>query len=101
MTLLASPTGADQRIDAAPAAALQSAALAAAHAERIAQSDAAKPLLRRVRLPAALERLELAAREEIKALINPRRDCSEDALLFATVAWDLGLDGDAVSASAR
>lgn len=99
MTLLASSTDTDQRIDAAPAAALQSAALAAAHAERIAQSDAAKP--RRVRLPAALERLELAAREEAKALINPRRDCSEDALLFATVAWDLGLDGDAVSASAR
>ncbi|APP74142.1 hypothetical protein [Xanthomonas vesicatoria] len=95
MTLLAST------IDADPTAALEAAALATAHAARIAQSEAAKPVLRRVRLPAALHRLELAARAEVKALINPRRDCSEDALLFATVAWDLGLDGDAVSASGR
>ncbi|WOB24453.1 MULTISPECIES: hypothetical protein [Xanthomonas] len=95
MTLLA-PT-----LDTDPNAALQAAALATAHAERIAQSEAAKPVLRRVRLPAALERLELAARAEIKALINPRRDCSENDLLFATVAWDLGLDGAAVGASAR
>ncbi|MCC8538263.1 hypothetical protein ACDH70_01550 [Xanthomonas axonopodis pv. poinsettiicola] len=95
MTLLA-PT-----IDTVPTDALQSAALAAAHAERIALSDAARPVLRRVRLPAALERLELAARAEVKAMINPRRDCSEDELLFATVAWDLGLDGDAVGASGR
>ncbi|MCC4604969.1 hypothetical protein HG421_08300 [Xanthomonas campestris pv. badrii] len=95
MTLLA-PT-----IDNAPTAALQAAALAAAQAERIAQSNAAKPALRRVRMPAALERLELAALAEVKALINPRRGCSEDELLFATVAWDLGLDGAAVSASGR
>lgn len=95
MTLLA-PT-----IDAPPGDALQSAAVAAAHAQRIAQSDAAKPVARRVRLPAALERLELAARAEVKALVNPRRDCSEDELLFATVAWDLGLDGATVSASGR
>ncbi|PPU76112.1 MULTISPECIES: hypothetical protein [Xanthomonas] len=95
MTLLA-PT-----IDADPSDALQSAALAATYAERIAQGDAAKPVVRRVRLPAALERLELAARAEVKALVNPRRDCSEDELLFATVAWDLGLDGAAVGASGR
>ncbi|PPV07473.1 hypothetical protein XBLMG947_1743 [Xanthomonas bromi] len=87
-------------IDASTAA-LQAAALAGAHAERIAQSDAAKPTLRSVRLPAALERLELAAQAEIKALINPRRDCSENDMLFATVAWDLGLDGAAVGASRR
>lgn len=48
-----------------------------------------------------LERLELAARAEVKGLLNPRSDCSVDELLFATVAWDLGLDGDAVSASGR
>ncbi|UXA49083.1 hypothetical protein M0D46_19285 [Xanthomonas prunicola] len=92
MTLLA-PT-----IDA-PTAALQAAALATAHAERIAQSDAAKPALRRVRMPAALERLESSARAELQALINPRRTCSEEDLLFATVAWDLGLDGAAVGVS--
>ncbi|MBB3805079.1 hypothetical protein FHT03_001806 [Xanthomonas arboricola] len=95
MSLLAPP------LDDAPTAALQAAALAAAHAERIAQSAAAKPGLRRVRMPAALERLELAALAEVKALINPRRDCSEEELLFATVAWDLGLDGAAVGASGR
>ncbi|MCC8469740.1 hypothetical protein [Xanthomonas phaseoli] len=82
-------------------AALQAAALAAAHAERIAQSDAARPALRRVRMPAALERLENSARAELLALINPRRLCSEEELLFATVAWDLGLDGAAVNGSAR
>ncbi|AJQ87632.1 hypothetical protein ACQR5V_19560 [Xanthomonas oryzae pv. oryzicola] len=95
MTLLA-PT-----IDTVPTDALQSAAVAAAHAERIAQSEAARPVLRRVRLPPALERLELAARAEVKALLDPRSDCSADELLFATVAWDLGLDGDTVSASGR
>ncbi|MBV6809392.1 MULTISPECIES: hypothetical protein [Xanthomonas] len=94
MTLVA-PT-----IDA-PTAALQAAALAAAQAERIAQSDAARPALRRVRMPAALERLEHSARAELLALTNPRRACSEEELLFATVAWDLGLDGAAVSGSAR
>ncbi len=60
MTLLA-PT-----IDTVPTDALQSAAVAAAHAERIGQSEAARPVLRRVRLPPVLERLELAARAEVK-----------------------------------
>ncbi|WP_057675831.1 hypothetical protein [Xanthomonas citri] len=60
-----------------------------------------RPALRRVRIPAALERLESSARAELLALINPRRACSEEELLFATVAWDLGLDGAAVSGSAR
>ncbi|NIJ84723.1 hypothetical protein [Xanthomonas arboricola] len=94
MTLLAPPTD-------APTAVLESAALAAAHAQRIAQSDAARPALRSVRMPAALERLERAARAEVQALQNPRRSCSEEELLFATVAWDLGLDGAAVDVSGR
>ncbi|OQP75702.1 hypothetical protein IA54_010255 [Xanthomonas phaseoli pv. syngonii LMG 9055] len=85
----------------APTAALQAAALAAAHAEHIAQNDAARPALRRVRMPAALERLENSACAELLTLINPRRVCSEEELLFATVAWDLGLDGATVSGSAR
>ncbi|CAE6765266.1 hypothetical protein [Xanthomonas arboricola] len=94
MTLLAPPTD-------APTAVLESAALAAAHAQRIAQSDAARPALRSVRMPAALERLERAARAEVQAMLNPRRSCSEEELLFATVAWDLGLDGAAVDVSGR
>ncbi|KAB7771847.1 hypothetical protein [Xanthomonas maliensis] len=94
MTLLSPPLD-------PPTAALEAAALAAAQAERIAQSAAARPTLQRVRLPAALERLEQAARAEIQALLHPRRDCSEEALLFAAVAWDLGLDGAAVDASKR
>ncbi|PPT42199.1 hypothetical protein XarbCFBP8132_08780 [Xanthomonas arboricola] len=94
MTLLAPPTD-------APTAVLESAALAAAHAQRIAQSDAARPALRSVRMPAALERLERAARAEVHAMQNPRRSCSEEELLFATVAWDLGLDGATVDVSGR
>ncbi|KER83626.1 hypothetical protein [Xanthomonas arboricola] len=97
MTLLAPPTD-------APTAVLESAALAAAHAQRIAQSDAARPALRSVRMPAALERLERlerAARAEVQAMQHPRRSCSEEELLFATVAWDLGLDGAAVDVSGR
>ncbi|CAD7716828.1 hypothetical protein LMG31886_23210 [Xanthomonas hydrangeae] len=84
-----------------PTAVLESAVVAAAQAERIAQSDAARPTPRRVRMPAALERLECAARAEVQALIHPRRSSSEEELLFATVAWDLGLDGAAVSVSGR
>lgn len=94
MTLLTPPTD-------APTAVLESAALAAAHAQRIAQSDAARPALRSVRMPAALERLERAASAEVQAMQNPRRSCSEEELLFATVAWDLGLDGAAVDVSGR
>ncbi|WP_126968858.1 hypothetical protein [Xanthomonas arboricola] len=94
MTLLAPPTD-------APTAVLESAALAAAHAQRIAQSDAARPTLRSVRMPVALERLERAARAEVQAMQHPRRNCSEEELLFATVAWDLGLDGAAVDVSGR
>lgn len=52
-------------------------------------------------MPAALERLERAARAEVQAMIHPRRSCSEEALLFATVAWDLGLDGAAIDLSGR
>lgn len=52
-------------------------------------------------MPAALERLERAARAEVQAMIHPRRSCSEEALLFATVAWDLGLDGDTFSIAGR
>ncbi|MFC7521777.1 hypothetical protein ACFQS6_20610 [Xanthomonas populi] len=84
-----------------PAAVRESAAVAASQAERIAQSTAAKPAPRRVRLPAALERLECAAHAEVQAMLNPLRSCSEEDLLFATVAWDLGLDGSAVSVSGR
>ncbi|MBB5863111.1 hypothetical protein [Xanthomonas sp. 3058] len=104
MTLLA-PTpdasGAALQAAAREAAALEAAALAAARAERIAQSEAARPALRSVRMPAALERLERAARAEVQAMIHPRRSCSEEALLFATVAWDLGLDGDTFSIAGR
>lgn len=78
----------EPRADAALAAA---AATAAAQAERIAHSEAARPALRSVRLPAALEQLERAARAEVRAMQNPRRSCSEEELLFATVAWDMGL----------
>ncbi|KQQ75760.1 hypothetical protein [Xanthomonas hortorum] len=84
-----------------PTAVRESAVVAAAQAERIAQSAAAKPTPRRVRMPAALERLECAARAEVQAMRNPRRSCSEEDLLFATVAWDLGLDGAAVGVSGR
>ncbi|MDC8747205.1 hypothetical protein NY751_14180 [Xanthomonas campestris] len=88
----------EPRADAALAAA---AATAAAQAERIAHSEAARPALRSVRLPAALEQLERAARAEVRAMQHPRRSCSEEELLFATVAWDMGLDGAAIGVSAR
>ncbi|MFA0923578.1 hypothetical protein [Xanthomonas fragariae] len=84
-----------------PTAVRESAVVAAAQAERIAQSAAARPATRRMRMPTALERLKKAARAQVHALINPRRGCSEEELLFATVAWDLGLDGAAVGASGR
>ncbi|ENZ93941.1 hypothetical protein O1K_17793 [Xanthomonas fragariae LMG 25863] len=75
--------------------------MAVEHAERLAQSAAARPATGRMRMPAALERLEQAARAEVQALFKPRRSCSVDELLFATVAWDLGLDGAAIGASGR